>query len=157
MNFKDERLKLLNDILNGIRVLKLYGWEIPIQNMVAAIRAKEIREMQKSVFFNSFLDGSFAFGPILATVVSFHGFVVLDGGQMTPKIAFMTLFLFDTVRVSINFLPQLFICTVTAFVSFKRLLKFLNQEERPVERNIYKFNEFYGNDKDVVGGFILNG
>lgn len=68
MTFKDDRLKLLNDVLNGIRVLKLYGWEVPIQKMVMAIRAKEVWEMKKNVFFNAFLDGSFSLGPI---VVSF--------------------------------------------------------------------------------------
>jgi hypothetical protein len=141
MNYKDERLKLLNDVLNGIRVLKLYGWEVPIQKMVDAIRAKEIREMQKAVFFNSFLDGSFALGPIAATVATFYGFVVVDGGQITPKTAFITLFLYDTVRVTINFLPQLFICTVTAFVSLRRLLKFLNQDERPVKKNVYCYDD----------------
>jgi hypothetical protein len=53
---------------------------------------------------------------------------------MTPKVAFMTLFLFDTVRISINFLPELFISTATALVSLRRLMKFLNHEERPMER-----------------------
>lgn len=154
MNFKDKRLKLLNDIFNGIRILKLYGWEVPIQKMVTAIRGKEIKEMQKSVFFNSFLNGSFALGPIAATVASFYGFIVLDGGQLSPKTAFMTLFLYDTVKTTINFMPQLFICTVTAFVSLNRLLKFLNQEERPVDKNIYKFNEVDGDEMDVVGRFF---
>ncbi|KAI6171038.1 Multidrug resistance-associated protein 1 isoform X5 [Aphelenchoides bicaudatus] len=149
MSFKDDRLKLLNDVLNGIRVLKLYGWEQPIQKMILAIRAKEINEMRKNIFFNAFLDGSFSLGPVVATVATFYGFVVVENGHMTPKIAFMTLFLFDSVRVSINFLPQLFISTVTAFVSMKRLMTFLGQEERPL-------NKLGADDlSDVDGGDVV--
>jgi len=28
MKHKDERVKLLNEILNGIKVLKMYAWEL---------------------------------------------------------------------------------------------------------------------------------
>jgi ATP-binding cassette, subfamily C (CFTR/MRP), member 1 len=34
MTLKDERLKLLNEMLNGIKVLKLYAWEESIQSRV---------------------------------------------------------------------------------------------------------------------------
>lgn len=34
MALKDERIKLLNEMLNGIRVLKLYAWEKSIENRV---------------------------------------------------------------------------------------------------------------------------
>ena len=28
MNYKDDRIKLMNEILNGIKVLKMYAWEM---------------------------------------------------------------------------------------------------------------------------------
>jgi len=28
MKYKDERIKLMNEILNGIKVLKMYAWEM---------------------------------------------------------------------------------------------------------------------------------
>ena len=28
MELKDERIKLMNEILNGIKVLKMYAWEL---------------------------------------------------------------------------------------------------------------------------------
>ncbi|KAI6212981.1 Multidrug resistance-associated protein 1 [Aphelenchoides besseyi] len=123
MNYKDARLKLINDILNGIRVLKLYGWETSMEKLTEKARARELNEIKKTIPFNSCLDASFDLGPIVKMV-------------LTPSIAFMTLFLYGTVRVSINFLPQLFTCIVTAFVSLKRLVEFFNMEERPPTSSI---------------------
>ncbi len=42
LKFQDSRIKLLNEILNGIKVLKLYGWEPSFQNIVNKIREKEL-------------------------------------------------------------------------------------------------------------------
>ena len=28
MGYKDERIKLMNEILNGMKVLKMYAWEM---------------------------------------------------------------------------------------------------------------------------------
>ena len=34
MKYKDERLKLMSELLNGIKVLKLYAWELSFEKMV---------------------------------------------------------------------------------------------------------------------------
>jgi ABC-type bacteriocin/lantibiotic exporter with double-glycine peptidase domain len=41
MRCKDERLKLTNELLMGIRVVKLYAWERPMVDKIAAIRQRE--------------------------------------------------------------------------------------------------------------------
>ncbi|KAI6185496.1 Multidrug resistance-associated protein 1 [Aphelenchoides besseyi] len=135
MNHKDARLKLINDILSGIRVLKLYGWETSMEKFTANARERELNQIKKAIPFNSVLDASFDLGPI-ATLSTFYTFTVVEKMVLTPSIAFMTLFLYGTVRVSINFLPQLFTCIVTAFVSLRRLVEFFNMEERPTTSSI---------------------
>jgi ATP-binding cassette subfamily C (CFTR/MRP) protein 1 len=40
---KDKRIKLMNEILAGMKVLKLYAWEIPFMKRLGDIRGKEIR------------------------------------------------------------------------------------------------------------------
>lgn len=37
MKYKDDRMKLMNEILNGIKVLKLYAWESSFEKMVTLI------------------------------------------------------------------------------------------------------------------------
>ncbi len=45
---QDKRIKMINEILTGIRVIKFFGWELSFQNMVTKIRAKEIVILIKS-------------------------------------------------------------------------------------------------------------
>lgn len=42
MKEKDNRIKLMNEIVNGMKVLKLYAWEAPMEKQILAIRSKEV-------------------------------------------------------------------------------------------------------------------
>lgn len=39
MKFKDERLKLMSEVLNGMKVLKLYAWEESMAKKVKHLRS----------------------------------------------------------------------------------------------------------------------
>ena len=42
MGLKDERMKLMNEMLLGIKSIKMYGWESVLKGMIAKARAKEV-------------------------------------------------------------------------------------------------------------------
>ena len=42
------RLKIVNDIIVGIKTIKCYAWEIPFEKLVSAIRYIEIVDLIKS-------------------------------------------------------------------------------------------------------------
>ena len=50
MKKKDERVKVVSEILGGMRVIKLYGWEVPFINRVNGIRDLEI-DMLKNISY----------------------------------------------------------------------------------------------------------
>lgn len=50
MKSKDSRIKLMNEILNGIKVLKLYAWELAFKDKVLAIRREELKVLKKSAY-----------------------------------------------------------------------------------------------------------
>ena len=43
----DKRLKVLSDIINGIRTIKACGWEIPFYNLVNKFRSKMVKNTAK--------------------------------------------------------------------------------------------------------------
>ena len=47
MGFKDERLKLMNEVLGGMKVLKLYAWEPSFEALLGDIRRKEMAAIRK--------------------------------------------------------------------------------------------------------------
>lgn len=48
MKLKDQRVKLINEILTGMKVIKFYGWEKAFQKKITAERQKEINFLIKS-------------------------------------------------------------------------------------------------------------
>ena len=44
---QDTRIKLINEVLNGIKVLKLYGWENSFNNIINKVREIELKILAK--------------------------------------------------------------------------------------------------------------
>lgn len=53
MKYKDERVKLMNEVLSGIKVLKLYAWEPSFEKQVLNIRDKEIHTLRQTAYLNA--------------------------------------------------------------------------------------------------------
>lgn len=53
MRYKDARIKLMNEILGGIKVLKLYAWEPSFSDKVLEMRKNELRVLKKTAYLNS--------------------------------------------------------------------------------------------------------
>ena len=47
MKLKDSRMKTMNEILDGMKVLKLYAWEPSFQTQVEKIRTTEVDNLKK--------------------------------------------------------------------------------------------------------------
>jgi len=53
MEQKDARIKIVNEILNGIKVIKLYAWEHPFNQLVMGIRNQELGILRKYAFLRA--------------------------------------------------------------------------------------------------------
>ena len=59
MKFMDSRIKLMNEILNGIKILKFYAWEKAFLEQVLGYREKELKALKKSQILYSISIASF--------------------------------------------------------------------------------------------------
>ncbi|XP_063652844.1 multidrug resistance-associated protein 1 isoform X23 [Pan troglodytes] len=68
MKSKDNRIKLMNEILSGIKVLKLYAWELAFKDKVLAIRQEELKVLKKSAYLSAVGTFTWVCTPFLASV-----------------------------------------------------------------------------------------
>lgn len=68
MKNKDERVKLMNEILSGIKVLKLYAWEPSFENQVLKIRNKEIKVLKSAAYLNAGTSFIWSCAPFLVSL-----------------------------------------------------------------------------------------
>ncbi|NXY43194.1 MRP3 protein, partial [Ceuthmochares aereus] len=124
MRHKDARIKLMNEILGGIKVLKLYAWEPSFQDKVLEIRKDELRILKKSAYLHSLSTFTWVSLATFAVYVSVDEKNILDAEK-----AFVSLSLFNILRFPLNMLPQVISNIAQTSVSLKRIQQFLSHDE----------------------------
>ncbi|XP_042169666.1 multidrug resistance-associated protein 1, partial [Oncorhynchus tshawytscha] len=130
MKSKDNRIKLMNEVLNGIKVLKLYAWELAFKDKVSAIRESELRVLKKAAYLGAISTFTWVCAPFLVALSTFTVYVMIDERNvLDAQKAFVSLALFNILRFPLNMLPMVISSMVQASVSMKRLCVFLSHEE----------------------------
>uniref|UniRef100_A0A8C1VI40 Uncharacterized protein n=1 Tax=Cyprinus carpio TaxID=7962 RepID=A0A8C1VI40_CYPCA len=130
MKFKDKRMKIVNDILNGIKVLKYYAWESSFEAQVQEIREKELKVMRKFAYLSSVSTFIFSCAPAIVSLATFAVFLsVSPDNILDAEKAFTSISLFNILRFPLAMLPQLISTMVQTTVSKKRLEKFLSGDD----------------------------
>ncbi|XP_022081586.1 ATP-binding cassette sub-family C member 9-like [Acanthaster planci] len=129
----DERLKKTNELLQGIKLLKLYAWEGLYGKAIEAIRRRELGYLLKInvLFITTILLTSAS--PVLVNVVGFGTYNALTGKPLTPEVTFAALSLFNMLTMPLLILPMSLLYLVNGLVSGKRVLGFLLAPE--IENN----------------------
>uniref|UniRef100_A0A8C4EG28 Multidrug resistance-associated protein 1 n=1 Tax=Dicentrarchus labrax TaxID=13489 RepID=A0A8C4EG28_DICLA len=130
MKSKDNRIKLMNEMLNGIKVLKLYAWELAFKDKVSEIRESELRVLKKAAYLGAMSTFTWVCAPFLVALSTFTVYVLIDEHNvLDAQKAFVSLALFNILRFPLNMLPMVISSMVQASVSLKRLRVFLSHEE----------------------------
>ncbi|KAK2566746.1 Multidrug resistance-associated protein 1 [Acropora cervicornis] len=124
----DERIKLMNEVLSGIKVLKLYAWEESFISKITAIRNKELQYIAKSLYLNAGVSFTFICAPLLVSLSTFSVYVLL-GNELTAGKAFVAISLFNILRLPLTLLPRVVVNFIQAQVSNHRLEEFLKLGE----------------------------
>uniref|UniRef100_A0A3Q2W9P5 ABC-type glutathione-S-conjugate transporter n=1 Tax=Haplochromis burtoni TaxID=8153 RepID=A0A3Q2W9P5_HAPBU len=120
MKFKDERMKIMNELLNGVKILKLYAWEPSFQKQVEDIRGEELKVMKKFAYLTAVSTFIFTSAPALVSLATFAVFVspgrlvAVVGAVGSGKSSLMSALLgemhstkgFINIRGSLAFVPQ---------------------------------------------------
>ncbi|ETO72982.1 hypothetical protein F444_11030 [Phytophthora nicotianae P1976] len=122
------RVKLTNEILHGIRVIKLYGWEDIANEMIRDVRVKEIALLRK---FNNLRLTSSAMmflAPTLLNLVCFSATILL-GNTLDVSSAFFVMALTTACQNAFSVFADATVALAEAITSTKRLTEFLSADE----------------------------
>ncbi|XP_037545242.1 multidrug resistance-associated protein 1-like [Nematolebias whitei] len=153
MKSKDNRIKLMNEMLNGIKVLKLYAWELAFQGKVSEIREGELRVLKKAAYLGAMSTFTWICAPFLVALSTFSVYVLIDEQNvLDAQKAFVSLALFNILRFPLNMLPMVISSMVQASVSLKRLRVFLSHEELQEDSVEHKTLAGSPNSVSIVDG-----
>jgi ABC-type multidrug transport system fused ATPase/permease subunit len=135
----DERVKLINEMLKGIRVVKCYAWEEFMQARTDVIRDKEIRLIRTRSILGAFLSLCMWSAPAFATVAVFVSFNLVGHPMDKTSLpqVFTALLLFNNLKIPLIVLPWMMTMYADAKVSMGRLEQLLMREELPEEARTY--------------------
>lgn len=129
LGHKDSRTKLMNEIMQGIRVIRYFAWEPSFSDRVRSVRNDELASLRKSAYLRAFTGFLWTGTPLLVSLATFVAFT-LAGNQLTAEAAFTALALFNIIRFPINMLPSVISGIIDSRVSVGRLQKYLQGDER---------------------------
>ena len=124
----DSRVRLINDVLQGIQIIKLYAWEKSFLKQILNVRAKEMKLMHREITLGALNRTAWNLTPLFVTLATFAVYAY-TGGEMKASKIFTALSLFRRVRFPLSVFPQMITNLIDFFVASKRITTFLNQKE----------------------------
>ncbi|PRP75003.1 hypothetical protein PROFUN_07396 [Planoprotostelium fungivorum] len=168
MTLRDKRVQSTNEILNGIRIIKLFAWEFSFQarifteisiydpyapqERVQVFRASELELKTKFLPWLGLSAVMWIGSPIMVSFATFAVYTLL-GNELTAERAFSGLALLALLRNPMGALPNVISSLLEARVSMDRIVKFLTSEEvdpRAVER--YNDSQVMQNSIEISDG-----
>ncbi|KAM4559458.1 ATP-binding cassette sub-family C member 4-like isoform 1-T1 [Odontesthes bonariensis] len=125
----DERIRTMNEVISGIRVIKMYGWEKPFCALVDEVRRMEIAKIMQSSYLRGLNMASFF---VTSKLVIFFTVCVyvLTGNKLSASRVFMAVSLYGAVRLTITlFFPFAIEKVSETLISIQRIKKFLLLDE----------------------------
>ncbi|XP_041058370.1 ATP-binding cassette sub-family C member 9 isoform X3 [Carcharodon carcharias] len=129
LDYSTERLKNTNEILKGIKLLKLYAWEHIFCNNVDKTRMQELTSLKSFALYTSLSIFMNAAIPIAAVLATFMVYTHNNEKELSAAVAFTSLSLFNILVTPLFLLSTVIRFTVKALVSQQKLKEFLTSDE----------------------------
>ncbi|KAI9217146.1 P-loop containing nucleoside triphosphate hydrolase protein [Blastocladiella britannica] len=131
----DKRVKLMNEILQGSRIVKLMSWESAVTDAIMELRSQELGYVKKLAMWRAGINGVAQAIPALAATLVFAVYSA-TGNQLTPALVFPAFALFQQLRLPLMFLPMVIAFTVDALVAIQRIKGLLLAQELETQPEI---------------------
>lgn len=124
----DIRVRFMNEILQGIQVIKMYTWENSFAEMVDRIRRKEINAIRGTLYIQAALT-SFCVISRFSVFLSLVAYVYFGNVITARKVFIVSSFYANLHNDFVRFWPMAITTCAEAYVSMSRITKFLLTNE----------------------------
>lgn len=130
MKNKDARSRLISEIINNMKSIKLYAWGAAFMNKLNYIRNDmELKNLRRIGANQAFANFTWTTTPFLVSCMTFAVFVLTHDEPLTTEIIFPALALFNLLSFPLSVLPMVITSIIEASVAVSRLTDFLVAEE----------------------------
>ncbi|XP_052900938.1 ATP-binding cassette sub-family C member 4-like [Anopheles moucheti] len=132
----DERIRLMDEIISGIQVIKMYAWERPFAKLIRHARQMELKIVRKSAYVRGLYMTFLLFTTRTALFCTMMAMALL-GDELTAARVFVIATYFGILA---NTMSAMFVRGIAeiaeAMVAMRRLQRFLEFEEREEDRTL---------------------
>ncbi|KAF1745089.1 LOW QUALITY PROTEIN: hypothetical protein MXB_2975 [Myxobolus squamalis] len=146
------RIKLINTVLGGIKLVKLYAWEDEFDRYISRIRVNELKNISKIRAINSVIYSFMGLSPVFISLATFYTYISLNG-NIDARVAFVSMSIFSILRFPLIFLPESIRIMVAASVSYSRIRKFLSLPEIDESSEGYHVETEISDEKAIIRFF----
>ncbi|EQC30630.1 hypothetical protein SDRG_11685 [Saprolegnia diclina VS20] len=130
LSVQAERVKLMNEVLQGIRVVKLYAWEKDLEAHISAVRAREFELIKTFQALRVLNTVTLFAAPLVTMAVVWVSYIGL-GHTMDPTKAFTVMALLNAALLPCTIFSNAVMYASEAYASSQRVNKFLLLDSMP--------------------------
>lgn len=150
MREKDTRVKLMNEVLNSIKTIKLMVWEPHLHGQLSAARHREVAALLKVIIWRSMMQFITWILPMCVSLGTFAVYVWTSGPTLTVKMAFVANALYNVMRFPLMKLPRVFGDLAQGAISLRRITAFLKCDTIDTQNTSFVANSDVDGDSIVM-------
>ncbi|XP_058447071.1 ATP-binding cassette sub-family C member 4 isoform X2 [Malaya genurostris] len=126
----DQRVGIMNELIQGIQVIKMYAWEKPFHTVVSLARKKEVQQIRWASYIRGIYLGTMMFTE-RSTLFLAIATCYFEGRHITADIVFPMAQFFNILQLTAAiFYPLAISLGAEALVSIDRIQEFLGMDEQ---------------------------
>ncbi|KAI9025116.1 hypothetical protein CLU79DRAFT_98313 [Phycomyces nitens] len=126
---KDKRNDLVNELLQGIRMIKYFAWEKNWEEKIMIARRFEMKKLVHTVVIEVLFSITYLIVPVLVTCTSFIWYTKVAGNELTASVAFVSITLFEMLRGPLVMIPESITTLSECYVCLKRIASYMDEPE----------------------------
>ncbi|CAG8635800.1 34871_t:CDS:10, partial [Gigaspora margarita] len=147
MTATDKRVGLLGELLQAVRIVKLYVMEDYFRIKITDARDDELKKLNNYMIKRTGVRTLWTILTFLMMLLSFFCHTKILGNTLTSSVAFTAFILFKNLRHILDELPSILVSIIQARVSISRIKKFLREFEN------YRKNFKNNHENSYIIGF----